>query len=339
MYHRSMHYAHFSVAEREAIHYGLWEKKSVRAIAREIGRSPSSVSREIRRNLPSIYRVYTSRLANERALKKRSSRGRKERLKNALIRFYVVERLKAGYSPEQIAGRLSDDNPEQSISHEAIYQYIYAQFHRGGYGRLLGEDLRRYLKRRHKRRIPKGARRCKRLSPPQKPSIEDRPKEVERRKIPGHWESDSVESYMHRPGLNTLVERTTGLVCITRLQDKTSAATSQAIIGRMHGMPPSLRLSITFDNGSENWKFKDIATALSIDPFFAHAYCSWERGTNENTNGLIRWYFPKGTNFDTVTDEEIQRVEDALNDRPRKRLGWRTPREVFNRYAGVALQG
>lgn len=334
-----MHYAHFSVAEREAIHYGLWEKKSVRSIARQIGRSPSSVSREIKRNLPPVHRVYTSRLAHDRAILKRSSRGRTERLKNVFTRSYVIEKLKAGFSPEQIAGRLPGDYPGQMISHEAIYQYIYAQFRREGYGRLLGEDLRHYLKRRHKRRIPKGARRCKRISPPKKPSIEDRPEEVMRRRIPGHWESDSVESYLHRPGLNTLVERTTGLVCITRLKDKTSAATARAIIDRLMNVPEELRRSITFDNGSENWRFKDIQSAVGIDPFFAHAYCSWERGTNENTNGLIRWYFPKGTNFDTVTDEEIKSVEDALNDRPRKRLGWRTPREVFNKYASVALQG
>src|SRR3989344_1685307 len=332
-----MQYRHFSIEERERIQESLWDKESVRAIARKLKRSPSTVSREINRNIPSSRRQYAPRLANARALEHRTHRGRTERLKNEIIRTYVHEHLIGGWSPEQIAGTLPSDHPGKTISHEAIYQYIYAQFHRGGYGRLLGEDLRKYLKRGHKRRIPRGARRGKRIRPPSKPSIEDRPREVERRKIPGHWESDSIESFNHRTGLNTLVERKTGLVLITRLKEKTSEATARAIVERLASVPTALRRTITFDNGSENWMFAEIHSLLGIDPFFAHAYCSWERGTNENTNGLIRWYFPKGTDFNTITDEEIARVELALNTRPRKRLGWQTPLAVFN--ASVALRG
>lgn len=324
-----MPYQHFSIEEREKIQYGLWKNQSVRLIARALRRSPSSVSREINRNVPPSYRRYTPRLAHERAEEHRHHRGRTDRLKNDTIRSYVREQLREGYSPEQVAGRLPTMHPGETISPEAIYQYVYAQFHRGGYGRLLGEDLRPYLKRRHKRRIPKGARRYRRISPPSKPSIEDRPREVERRRVVGHWESDSIESFNHQAGLNTLVERKTGLVLITRLTAKTSEATAKAIIERLSSLPNHLRRTITFDNGSENWKFIDIQQALGIDPFFAHAYCSWERGTNENTNGLVRWYFPKRTDFRTITDEEIGRVEYLLNTRPRKRLGWKTPLEAF----------
>lgn len=324
-----MPYQHFAIEEREQIQYGLWERQSVRAIARLLGRSPSSVSREIARNVPPSRRQYTPRLAHERAESHRHHRGRSERLKNDAIRSYVSAQLKEGCAPEQIAGRLPTAHPGLTISPEAIYQFVYAQFQRGGYGRLLGEDLRPYLKRRHKRRIPKGARRCKRMCPPSKPSIEDRPREVERRRVPGHWESDSLESFNHRAGLNTLVERKTGLVFITRLTAKTSEATAQAIIRRLGSVPRHLRRTITFDNGAENWKFKDIQAATGAEPFFAHAYCSWERGTNENTNGLIRWYFPKGTDFATIPDGRIAAVEAALNARPRKRLGWRTPSEAF----------
>jgi IS30 family transposase len=325
-----MPYQHFSIEEREKIQYGLWDKQSVREIARTIRRSPSSVSREINRNIPWNQRRYTPRLAHERAEENCHHRGRIERLKNGTIRSYVREQLREGYSPEQIAGRLPTAHPGHGISPEAIYQFVYAQFHRNGYGRLLGEDLRPYLKRRHKRRIPKGARRCQRISPPSKPSIEERPREVERRTVPGHWESDSLESFNHRAGLNTLVERKTGLVLITRLTAKTSAATAEVIIARLASVPEQLRRTITFDNGSENWKFREIHQAIGIEPYFAHAYCSWERGTNENTNGLIRWYFPKRTDFRTISDEEIQRVEYLLNTRPRKRLGWKTPLEVFD---------
>lgn len=325
-----MPYQHFSIEEREQIQYGLWEKQSVRAIARAIRRSPSSVSREINRNVPASRRQYTPRLADERAGEHRHHRGRTERLKNDMIRSYVREQLREGYSPEQIAGRLPFVHPRETISPEAICQFIYAQFHRGGYGRLLGEDLRPYLKRRHKRRIPKGARRCKRTAPPSKPSIEDRPREVDYRKVPGHWESDSLESLNHQAGLNTLVERKTGLVFITRLGAKTSEATARAITSRLASVPEHLRRTITFDNGPENWKFREIHEAIGIEPYFAHAYCSGERGTNENTNGLIRWYFPKRTDFRTVSNEEIRRVEYLLNTRPRKRLGWKTPLEVFS---------
>lgn len=335
-----MQYKHFSIEEREIIQKMWWERRSMRVIAAVLGRPPSAVSRELKRNFPPEHKVYTPRLAHERALAHRTYRGRILRLKNERIRAYVSATLKAGYSPEQIAGRLSIDYPHERISHEAIYQWIYAQFHRQGYGRCIGEDLRPFLKRRHKRRIPHGARRGKRICLPHKPSIEDRPSEAEKRTVPGHWESDSVESYMHRAGLNTLVERTTGLVFITRLTAKTSVATSRAIVGRLASLPATLRRTITFDNGSENWDYETIKAVIGIEPYFAHSYASWERGTNENTNGLIRWYFPKGTDFASVTDEDIRRVENTLNNRPRKRLGYRTPAEVFLEHcSSVALHG
>lgn len=326
-----MQYKHFSIEEREKIQELLWQKSSIRTIATMLGRSPSSVSREINRNIP-LKRSYRPRLAHERAVVKRSNRGRKLRLKSGFIRRYTIVGLKAGWSPEQISGRLSLDHPESSISHEAIYQWIYSHVHRSGYGPVRSgyHDLRSYLKRRHKRRIPHGARRGKRLNPPMKPSIEDRPQEVEHRRAPGHWESDTIESYMHRPGLNTLVERKTGIVFVTRLYAKTSVATSRVIASRLAPLPASLRKTITFDNGPENWEYEYLEQSIGIDPYFAHSYASWERGTNENTNGLIRWYFPKGTDFATIGDQAIRFVEDALNNRPRKRLGWRTPLEAFN---------
>ena len=333
-----MKYKHLTIEEREKVQELLWQKSSIRTIARVLGRSPSSISREMSRNR-CLKRRYTPRVAHTRALEKRTHRGRALRLKSGFIRRYVITGLKAGWSPEQIAGRLSLEYPDHSISYEAIYQYIYSQVHRNGYGFIRPgyHDLRVYLKRRHTRRIPKGARRGKRIKPFIKPSIEDRPDEVETRTITGHWESDTVESYMHRPGINTLVERKTGVVFITRLAAKTSAATSKAIICRLALLPPTVRRTITFDNGSENWDYEQVENVVGIQPFFAHAYASWERGTNENTNGLIRWYFPKGTDFATIADEAIHAVEKSLNTRPRKRLGWRTPLEVFNE--SVALQG
>ena len=333
-----MKYKHLSVEEREKIQELLWQKSSIRNIAGTLGRSPSSVLREINRNIP-LQRRYTPRLANERALKKRTCRGRKLRLKSGFIRCYVVSGLKSGLSPAQIAGRLSFEYPAESISHEAIYQYIYSLAHRNGWGEMKPyyHDLRPYLKRRHKRRGQKGMRSVQRVFRLKGLSIDDRPKEIETRQAIGHWEGDSVISKKSKVGLNTLVERKTGLVFITKIANRTARSTKDAVIQKLSVLPKHVRKTLTSDNGVENFLYDEVEKQLDILWFFAHPYHSWERGTNENTNGLIRWYFPKGTDFATISNEDIKAVEISLNNRPRKRLDWRTPLEVFNE--SVALQG
>lgn len=330
-----MKFKHFSIEEREKIQELLWQKASVRAIARTLNRNPSSVSREITRNIP-LKRSYRPRVANERALEKRTSRGRKLRLKSGFIRRYVVAGLKSGLSPEQIAGRLKIDHQE-SISHEAIYRYIYNQVHRDGRGAVkIGyHDLRPYLKRRHKRRERKGMRKSQCIFKPKGLSIDERPKEVEKRKMVGHWETDSMVSRRSTVGLNTIVERKTGLVFITKIKDSTAEETQKAVTRRLGVLPTRARKTVTSDNGKENFLYDKVQTVLGILWYFAHPYHSWERGTNENTNGLIRWYFPKGTDFATISEETIKAVEDALNNRPRKRLGWKTPLEAFNESVAV----
>ncbi len=328
-----MKYHHFSINERELIQYGLWDKKSVRSIAKELNRSPSSVSREINRNVPSNHRKYPPYVANERALEKRKNRGRHDRLKNEAIRAYVIGRLKEGWSPEQISGRIKKAI-NQKISHEAIYQYIYAQVHRDGWGYLKPghEDLRIYLRRRRKRRIRKGLRSSHKLPRCGGISIDLRPVIVTQRKRIGDWEGDTVESCNHKPGINTLTDRKTGLVLITKLKAKTSEATTAAITRRLDSLPAH---TLTLDNGPENSDWKNIESCTSLKCFYAHAYHSWERGTNENTNGLIREYFPKRTDFTMISEEAIAMVEYKLNTRPRKRLNYLTPLEAF----GVALAG
>jgi len=329
-----MHYKHFTIEEREFLQYMWWERKSIRSMAKALNRSPSSVSRELKRNFPAEHKVYTPRIAHKRALIKRKSRGRHDRLKNSIIREYVTTHLKGGWSPEQIAGKLPEEHLGQSISHEAIYQYVYTQVHRQGHGLLKPgrEDLRIYLKRRHKRRSKKGMRKGQRVFRPKGPSLEDRPIIVEKRKRIGDWESDSIASKDNAPGLNSLVDRKSGLLFLTKLKDKTSLSTKEAITQRLAQLP---RYTITLDNGSENQQWQEIEQAINTHCFFAHPYSSWERGTNENTNGLVRWYFPKGTDFRTVPEEAIRAVEYALNTRPRKRHKWKTPLEVFNQ--SVAL--
>ena len=331
-----MKYKHLTVEERERIQELLWQKASIRSIAIAIGRNSSSVARELKRNYPLEYKRYAPRLAHERALVKRKSRGRTERLKNKRIREYVVKKLKRRWSPEQISNTIKKA-VGQSISHEAIYQYVYCQIHRNGWGDLKPrrEDLRPYLRRRRKRRFRKGSRRCQRIFKPKGVSIDNRPNVVEKRKRLGDWESDTIESANHKPGVNTLVERKSGLVLITKLSGKSSHATISVISERLSSLSQKVKQTITFDNGPENSDWQELERQTKIKTFFAHAYHSWERGTNENTNGLIRDYFPKKTDFTTISNEELSFVERELNTRPRKRLGWKTPLEVMS----VALQG
>lgn len=322
-----MAHKQLSVIEREEIQQGLWKKESVRLIARRLGRSHSSIVREINKNIPA-QRKYTPRLANERALLKRKSRGRTERLKNETIRQYVIEKLKSRWSPEQIAGRMKRDGIG-SISHEAIYQFVYAQVYRKGYGYLKPgkEDLRPYLRRKQKRRHHHGSRKGQRIFKPKGPSIDERQTIVDLRTRIGDWEGDSVESGDHAPGVNTLLERMSGLYLVTKVKDKTAEATKNAVVSRLADLPVH---TLTTDNGSENQQWEEIEEALGINCFFAHPYCSNERGSNENANGLLRDYYPKKTDFREVPDEELSEVEYALNTRPRKRLGFRTPLEVWS---------
>ena len=330
-----MKYKHLDIEEREKIQELLWQKLSLREIGKRIGRSVSSLSREMKRNCP-VKRKYAPRRAHERALLKRKSRGREKRLKNVDLRTYVVSHLKEGWSPEQISGRLKLEKKE-CVSHEAIYQYIYNQFWRGGHSTLKSgcEDLRMYLRRKKKRRTCKGGRRCQRVLVSKGISIEERPKMVDDKKRIGDFEGDTVESKDHRPGVNTLLERKTGMFFVTKLIGKNSLSTAIAVRERMRDVPDRLKHTLTLDNGPENQAWRMIEETTGLSCFFAHPYSSHERGANENANGLLREYFPKKTDFGMITNEEIRAVELRLNSRPRKRLGFRSPLEVWS----VALRG
>lgn len=331
-------YQQLGIEEREKILTGLWEGTSLRGIAQRLGRDVSTISRELHRNIKGERRRYAPRMAQLRAVARIQTRGHRPRLKNTVIRAYAITKLRAeDYSPEQIAGTLSGAHPGQTISPEAIYQFIYAQYHRGGWGRCIGEDLRMCLKRRHKVRHPKYVPCTVAKGPIQnRVFIDERPGEVAQRVMLGHWEGDSMVSRQSLVGLNTLVERVTGLVYISKIKNTTAKETTRVVTQRLQSIPRRLRKTLTLDNGHENAGHGDIAQKLNTKIFFAHPYHSWERGTNENTNGLIRWYLPKRTDFATVSEERIREIEYRLNTRPRKRLGWRTPLEVFTQ--GVALK-
>jgi len=335
-----MTYQHFSVEEREKIQEMRWQKASIRAMAAMLGRSPSSVSREIRRYRPPEARYYyIPRLAHERALEKRMNRGRKNRLKNDRLREYVISHLKLGWSPEQIAAK-AFDAVGTAISHEAIYQFVYARVSKASDLVFAHwEDLRPYLARHRRHRMHKGLRKPYRIDKGPLPSIELRPKEVEERISVGHWEDDSIVCSPTVPvRLRTANERKSGIVFIDKAHDRTMAEANRITMKRFGALPPHLRETLTRDRGPENLGHETLEKALGINIFFAHAYHSWERGSNENTNGLIRRFFPKKTDFRMVTDEEIRLVERLLNSRPRKRLGWKTPYQVFYELTGVALE-
>jgi len=334
-----MPYQHFSVEERETIQRGLWEKKSYREIARELDRSPASISREVRRNLPKERFLYTPRLAHARALLHRTRRGREARLKHDALRRYVISHLKLGWSPEQIAAT-AQDMVGIPVSHEAIYQFVYARVSKAS-GLLYAheEDLRPYLARHRKRRMRKGLRKPYRIEKGPLPSIDARPREVDVRRRIGHWEDDSMVSSPTIPvRLRTTVERKSGIVFIDKAYDRTMAEVNRITLQRFSALPPHARKTLTRDRGAENMGYEMIEKKLGVRCFFAHAYSSYERGTNENTNGLIRRFFPKKTDFRTVSNQEIRKVERLLNSRPRKRLGWKTPYQVFYELTGVALR-
>ena len=318
-------YQQLSIEEREKIQAGFWAKKSIRTIAEELGRSPSSISRELNRNFPKEHKVYTPRLAQYRAEETIILRGKRPRLKDPFIRSYVVAKLREDFSPEQISGRLTDDYPQYCISPEAIYQFIYAQYRRKGFGECIGLDLRKYLKRKHKVRRPKHIPFPKETGKiPDTVSILHRPEIVDQRARIGDWEGDSMVSRKSFAGLNTLVERRSGLVLISKLSKVGKTETSQAITKRLKTVPQQYRQTLTLDNGKENMEHKNISSELDMDVYFARPYCSNDRATNENTNGLIRYYLPKGTDFAKVHTNTLKAIERKLNNRPRKRLNWKT---------------
>lgn len=319
-----MKYKQLTIEEREIIQQMLWNKQSIRKVAKVLNRSPSTISREILKNKPKERNVYTPRLANERALGKRSNRGRKERLKSEEIRLWVHKLLDLRWSPEQISNYLRVKK-DLTISHEAIYQYIYEK----------APELREKLRRRRKIRQPHNSRRYQRLINTSGISIDNRPKEIELRKRLGHLESDTVESCNHLPGINTVVDRKSRYLFVNKLESKKADDTSKAVLSTLNKLKDNYVHTITFDNGSENQNYKHIEENSNIKCYFAHPYHSWERGTNENTNGLIRDFFPKKTNFVTIDNVELQRVVYLLNTRPRKCLGWKTPLQVMS----VALRG
>lgn len=325
-------YNHLNQEERELIAQYCCEGKSIGFIAEVLGRNKSSISRELSRNASTEYNRYTPCRAHARAEQRWVKVHQRPRLKNELIRQYVVNNLEEGWSPEQIAGRLPIDHPGQFISHEAIYQFIY------DLQTEIRLELIQHLRRAHKKRKAKGiGRKEKKTKIPNRNPIDARPKSVEDRKQYGHWEGDTLISRKSKAALHTLVERKSRFLVLSKLDRKSATETSKTIIRRLGKLPVRGRRTLTLDNGTENAKHAKVTAKLGMKCYFARPYASWQRGTNENTNGLVRWYLPKGTDFSKIDKDQLKLIEYLINSRPRKCLGYKTPIEVAA--SSVALAG
>jgi len=312
---------HLTSTEREEIYLGINLGLSLRQIGEKINRSHSIISREIKRN-KGPNNNYSPGIAGSLALKRRTKANRKNPLKNEKILSYIKEKLILNWSPEQISGRIKIDL-SLSISHEAIYQHIYRKENNN-------LTLWVYLRRSKPKRSKKGSRKTNKIIIPNKILIDKRPEYINNRLNIGHWESDLIiGKQKDKSTISVTVERKTRFIQASLLKNKTSEEKTLSLLADLGKFPPFLRKSITFDNGTENAKHENVAKDLSLKTYFCHPYASYERGTVENTNGLLRQYFPKKTSFDLLSKRDVKMIVNLLNDRPRKCLGYKTPYEVF----------
>lgn len=320
------------------------DNKTVTDIAKELNRNKSSVSRELC-GRPRIGNTkYDADRAQAQALARISNRGNVPKTtKNKDLQSYIETKMsEEQWSPEQISIRLPLEYPTDEsmrVCTESIYQEVYRRVHRGGNGAVKKGclDLRPHLARRHKQRAKKGFRKAQKLERAVLPSIENRPKSAEKRKDIGHWEDDTIVSRQSLARLKTINERVSGIILIGKMKDGSVTESNRVVIERLSKLPSTCRKTLTRDRGFENLGYQEIEQKLNMSCWFAHAYCSQERGSNENGNGLIRRPYPKKTDFKLVTDEDVRHTEYLLNTRPRKRHGGLTPEEVFFNATGVAL--
>ncbi len=293
---------------------------SISDIAKMLSRNKSTISRELTRNAAKSTQVYLSNQAHKRAKNRKKQAAMKEELKCHKIRNFVKNKLKMGWTPQTIAGTLALNPEKFKISHESIYLYIYKQ----------RPDLVQYLPRAHKKRfkrVPKSNKKTSRI--PNRIAIDQRPEKINNRSEFGHWESDAIVSKQSKFSLSVTIERISKLVKIKKIRQNKASFFSKAVIRRMKGLPACARRSITYDNGSENVLHEHINDQLNTNSYFCNPYHSWEKGSVENVNGLIRRFLPKKTDFAKITHKRIKEIEFLLNNRPRKCLNFKTPAQVF----------
>jgi transposase, IS30 family len=345
----SRRYSHLTESDRLLVQLHLSQGESQNSIAKRIGCSPSTVSRELARARAHTghldrYFAFEGQLVHDR---NRKSAGRARRKLGASfdspVARAVLKGLNEGWSPEQVCGRFDDLNAVRpgcrpKLCHETIYAAIYAQ-PRGE----LRTELVKALRKSRAGRLPRarGKGRCHAIQ--EAVSISLRPPQVAARIVPGHWEGDLIKGARNASAVGTLVERVSRRVMLVRLDKMDAQSVCDAFTKRLRRIPNAMRKTLTYDRGSEMSMHKELARRLKIDIYFCDPYKPSQRGTNENTNGLIREYLPKGMDLSTLTDQQLRFIEDRLNNRPRKILKFKTPNEVFatlsrDHVAGVALQ-
>jgi transposase, IS30 family len=321
-------YHHLSEEERDHVAVLRSRGCSVRAMAQALGRSPATLSRELRRNAPPIHAgYYLPHRAQARAEARWRAAVQRPRLRDPWVRHYVVRQLRRGWSPELIAGRLRRLRPTQTVSYEAIYQWVYAE------ARVLIPCLLRHHRRRKRRGY---SRRHMKPHIPSRVPITARPAAANGRERLGDWEADTLQRRERGAALQLAVDRKSRYAVLNWLPRKTAAAMRAALNRSLGRWPQAVRRTITYDNGSENVEHLRVNAVLGTRSYFCTPYTSQERGTVENTAGLVRRFFPKGTNFATLRRTDVKAVEWWLNHRPRRVLHFQTPAEVFR--SGVALR-
>lgn len=316
--------------ERDLLALFKAEGLSNKECGRRLNRDPSVIGRELKRNsfkasngTKYYVAIHAQAKAGEREWKLAHA---KQELKNPFVYAYVTEHLRMGWSPDSIAGKLKFDHPDDKyfwITAETIYRWVYSpkQIKKGWF---------EYLRRKQKRRKKQQGRKVHRSAIPDRVSIKLRPEPVNLRLEFGHWEGDSIEGRGHQGGAHTEVERISRKIVCKKVTSLKSEQTIMAQEEIFINIPGIARKSTTLDNGRENHLHFRLKDKLKMATYFADPYSAWQRGTNEHGNWLLRYYFPKGTDFNTVTEEELEEAAEEINNRPRKILGYQTPNEIFN---------
>ncbi len=333
-----MSYSHLTAAERTTLMVMLAEGSSQSAVAAHLRRDRSTISRELARNGTddiTTRQPYDAVLADQRARALREAPGRFPKLGADTPLFAVVaDQLREGWSPEQIAGRLKRtfaDDSCRTVSHETIYTAIYVM-PRGA----LRSDLISLLRQGHAKRRPRARGQDRRGQIPDMVSLHVRPPEIEDRLIPGHWEGDLIKGARNQSSVGTLVERSSRLVLLARMDGATADTAFAGFTSSLNRVHGSMRKTLTYDQGKEMSRHKDLTAATGVTVYFADPHSPWQRGSNENTNGLLRQYLPKGTDLSDLTQDDLDAIAWKLNTRPRKIHGFRMPIEVYADYQGEA---
>jgi IS30 family transposase len=311
--------------QRQWIEFCNNRRQGPREIGRFLKRDHTVIVRELRRNTKPG-KKYSAVTAQKLADFKAKKTNKRKLDKDRELHDYVVKKIKAGLSPDEVSGELKNYPPKtllgKSISYEAIYDYIY-----NGEGKW--ESLYQHLRKKHRRRIKQRSRKSHKVAIPERISIHLRPEVINKRKRVGDWETDSMKFKKQKPGLSVQYERKLMLARIHKVKNGTMEETEQAISKSIESLPVELFKSFTWDNGKEGICHTKIRDNYNVDTYFCDPYSSWQKGGVENLNGLIREYLPRETNMDTITDEDIYRIQEILNNRPRKKLGYLTPNEAL----------